>query len=66
MMLPDCSRTGKRELVALKHEVHVTAELDSFTIGQSEQSIVVQHGVEGLHPLRVNVTITDNPGVRLH
>ena len=53
----DCSWRGELEVMGFENEVDVVSEADSFSVGQREQVVVVQHGVERLDPLRVNVAV---------
>lgn len=43
--------------MGLEDEVDVVSEADPFAVGQREEVVVVQHRVEGLDPLRVNVAV---------
>lgn len=47
--------------MGLKQEVDVGSKLDPLSRWHGEQSIVVKDRVERLDPLRVDVTITDDP-----
>mmetsp|Transcript_17017 Transcript_17017/g.54249 ORF Transcript_17017/g.54249 Transcript_17017/m.54249 type:complete len:785 (-) Transcript_17017:5142-7496(-) len=60
----DRGRRGEGEVLTLEEKVHVGAKLDALATGQSEQTVVVEHGVEGLDPFGIHVTIADDPAVR--
>jgi hypothetical protein len=40
---------------------HVRWNGQTLSVGQGEQFAVIQHGVEVLHPLRVHITVKDDP-----
>lgn len=50
--------------MSLEHEVDVGAKAYSLSIWQGQQVIIIEDGVEGLNPLRVDITIINKP--RLH
>lgn len=51
--------------MGLKDEVHVASEAYALSVGKRQQVVVVQHGIERLDPLRVNITITNKPRLYL-
>lgn len=53
------------EVVTLEDEVDVVGELDTLTVGQRQQAVIVQNRVQTLDPLRIDVTIANDPGSRL-
>lgn len=61
------SRNGGRrstaQVMGLKQEVHVRSELDPLSRWHGKKPVVIQYGIQGLDPLRINVTITNNPGL---
>jgi hypothetical protein len=57
----DCSRGSILDFVSLENEVDVVTKVDTLTIGQRKQMVVIQYGVKGLYPLGINVTIIDDP-----
>ena len=61
----DGSWRGTTQVMRLKQEVHIRAELDPLTRGHGEQSIVIQDRVQGFYPFRVDVTVTNNPGLNI-
>ena len=61
----DGGRGGRAQIMRLKQEVDVGPKLDSLSGGHGQETVVIQHWVERLHPLWVNVTVTDNPGLDL-
>mmetsp|Transcript_96594 Transcript_96594/g.174415 ORF Transcript_96594/g.174415 Transcript_96594/m.174415 type:complete len:330 (-) Transcript_96594:187-1176(-) len=60
----DGCRGGKPQVVCLEDEVNIRAELDSLSIWHSEEAVVIQHAVQRLHPLRIDVSIAHDPVVR--
>ena len=52
-------------LMCLKDEVDVVAKIDSLTVGKSQQMVVIKHGVKGFYPFWINISIVDNPAVRV-
>ena len=56
---------GVLHLMGLKNEVDVASEIDSLAVGQSEQMVVVKHGVQGFHPFWIDISIVDDPAVGL-
>ena len=58
---------GRRELevVRLEDEVDVGAELDALARRHREQPVVVEHRVERLDPLGVDVAVADDPRLDL-
>ena len=54
---------GRRtaQVMWLEQEVHVGPKLDPLTGGHSQQSVIVQHGVERLDPLGVDVSVANDP-----
>jgi hypothetical protein len=58
-------RGGRRELqvVALEDEVHVRPELNALAGRERQQPVIVEHGVERLDPLGVDVAVADDPAV---
>lgn len=45
----------------LKHDADIGGDGETLAVGQREQLVVIQHGVEVLHPLRIHVTVKDDP-----
>ena len=48
-------------LSGILHTTHICWNAKTFTVGQGEKFVVVQHRVQVLHPLWVHVTIKDDP-----
>lgn len=57
----DCGGGGKLQIVGFEDEVDVVAEADSLTVRQREQVIVIKDGVKRFNPLRVDITVTNDP-----
>ena len=57
----DSSRTRILQWVRLKYEIHIICETNALSVRQSQKMVVVQHTIERLNPLRINVSVTDNP-----
>lgn len=55
------SRRGKLKIIGLEDEVDIGSEGDTLTSWEGEKMVVVEHAVQGLNPLRVNIAITDDP-----
>jgi hypothetical protein len=53
------------EIVRLEQKIYIGPELDSPARRQSQESVVVQNGVQRLDPLRVHVAITHYPRINL-
>lgn len=53
-MIPGCSTESV-------FSTHIGRYSQPLAVGQSEQFVVVQHGVEVLHPLGVHVSVKDDP-----
>ena len=51
--------------MAFENEVDVACKLDALSAGKSEEPVVIKDTVEGLDPLWINISVTDNPGVLL-
>ena len=51
--------------MCLKEEVDIGSKLDSLSGRHGQEPVVIQNGIQGLDPLRINVTITNNPGLDL-
>lgn len=45
----------------LEHDAHVGRQREALAVGQRQQLVVVQHGVEVLHPLGVHVAVEYDP-----
>lgn len=45
----------------LKHNPDIGGDGETLAIRQREQLVVIQHGVEVFHPLRVHITVKDDP-----
>lgn len=45
----------------LKHDPDIGGDGETLAIRQREQFVVIQHGVEVLHPLRVHIAVEDDP-----
>ena len=52
---------SKLEVVGLENEVYVAPKVDSLSVRQGKQMVVVQDGVEGLDPLGVDISIANQP-----
>ena len=59
-----CGR-GKTKIVCLEDQIHIGAKLNAFSIGHREQAVVVQHVVECFNRFGINVTIENDPIVRV-
>lgn len=53
------------EVVSLEQEVDVGPELDALSAGHGQQPVVIQHRVQALDPLWVDVTVAHNPRAHL-
>lgn len=51
--------------MSFKYKVNIWAELNPLSTGHGEEPIVIQNGVEGLDPLRVDITIAYYPGAHI-
>ena len=60
-----CCRGSEFQRMAFKDKVDVACKLDALSAGESEEPVVIKDTVEGLDPLRINVSIADNPGMLL-
>lgn len=58
-------RRGAAEVVSLEEKVDVGSELDALSAGHRQQPVVVQHRVQALDPLWVNVTVAHDPRAHL-
>eukprot|EP00962_Isochrysis_galbana_P019611 scaffold5708_cov107-Isochrysis_galbana.AAC.11 len=47
----------------LEDEVDVGAKLDALAVGHGEQPVVVEHRVERLDPLGINIAVADDPAL---
>lgn len=47
--------------MSLEEEVDVGSELDALSAGHGQQPVVIQHRVQALDPLWVDVTVAHNP-----
>ena len=47
--------------MSFKYEVDVAPKLDPFAVGHCEEVVVVQGGIEGFDPLRINVPVAYHP-----
>ena len=54
------------EIVRLEQKINIGPELDSPARRQSQESVVVQNGIQRLDPLRVHITITHYPRINFY
>eukprot|EP00968_Pinguiococcus_pyrenoidosus_P007308 scaffold486_cov254-Pinguiococcus_pyrenoidosus.AAC.1 len=59
----DRRRTGVDQRLHLEHELHVVRHGDPVSVGDGQQLVVVQHGVEVFDPDGVHRAIADDPRV---
>lgn len=45
----------------LEHDADVVRDLQPFTAGQGKNFVVVEHAVEVLGPVRVDISVEDDP-----
>lgn len=45
----------------MSNNAYVGRDRETFTIRQSQQFVVIQYTVQVLNPLRINISIKDNP-----
>ena len=57
----DSGRRRTAQVVRLEQKVHVWTKLNSLPGRHRQQSVVIQHRVQRLDPLRVDVSVADNP-----
>lgn len=58
-------RRGATEVVGLEEEVDVGSELDALSAGHGQQPVVIQHRVQALDPLWVDVPVAHDPRAHL-
>lgn len=59
-------RGGTAQVMGLKQEVHIRSKLDSLSGWHGKEPVVIQYRIQGLDPLWINVTITNNPRLDLY
>ena len=59
-----CGRS-KTKIVCLEDEIYIGAKLNAFSIGHREQAVAVQNVVECFNRFGINVTIANDPIVRV-
>lgn len=54
------------QVMGLEQEVDIRAELNAFSARHRQQTVVVQDGVQGLHPLWVDIAVAHDPRTHLY
>ena len=47
--------------MSLEDEVDIVSKLYSFSVGKSEQVVIIQDRVERLNPIRIHISIANDP-----
>ena len=51
--------------MSLEHKVDVRSELNSFAGRHCQEPVVIQNGIQGFYPFRIDVSIAYNPGLNI-
>ena len=56
-----CSKRSVLQCLDFEHDANVRRKVKTLTVGQGQQFVVVKHRVQVLDPLRIDITIKDDP-----